>query len=187
MTEVKSASIMFKITTLLLIEKRAYTTSMSFFVSADVAPRSKTANAQMAGVLLAAALVVMVTAQLFSFEQFPAVIEDMWLPGVNDSLARVIAAVIVSAEVLALPFLLRLRTSPLMRTISMIMGWLVIVGWLGMLIWQNVTTNALTNNGLLGGTVMLHPGWWSVCFVLGLAILAGWSSWGLRPMARTPR
>jgi hypothetical protein len=178
---------MIKITTLLLLMDRAYTTSMSFFVSATAAPRSITANAQQIGLLLTGVLVVMVTAQLFSFEHFPAVIEDMWLPGVSDNIARVLAAVIVSMEVLSLPFLLRLQLSPAMRVLSMVLGWFVVAGWTFMLVWQNVTINGLTNNGLLGDTAALPVGWWSVCLMLGLAIAAGWASWGMWPLRRSGR
>lgn len=127
---------------------------------------------------------MMVTAQLFSFERFPAVIEDMWLPGVSDNATRVLAAVIVAMEVLALPFLLRLHLSPAMRVLSMVLGWLVVAGWVVVLVWQNVSINVLANNGLLGDTIALPVGWWSVCLLLGLGVAAAWASWGMWPLSR---
>ena len=131
---------------------------------------------------VAAVFVLLATAQLFSFEDFPQVIEDMWLPGVSTALATVLAALIVVAEVFAVPFLLRMRLSIAMRCVSMGLGWLVGVWWLGVLIWQNVSVGALINNGLLGSTLSLPVGWWSVALQCAVLVLIGWASWGLWPL-----
>lgn len=106
----------------------------------------------------------------------------MWLPGVNDPLAKLLAALVVTAEVFAVPFLLCMRLSPLMRVCSMVLGWLSIAWWLYVLVWENVTVTALGSNGLFGATLTLPLGWWSVCFMLGVGVLAGWASWGLWPL-----
>lgn len=168
-------------TTFLLACAEVYTTAMSFFVRATQARVPKTDNAGKVALLLAAILIILAVVQLFSFSKFSAVIDDMWLPGVNGAMPKVLAAFIVTAEVFAVPFLLRMRLSPLMRLASMVLGWLVVAWWLYVLTWQNVTATALANNGLFGATLGLPVGWWSVCFMLGVAVLAGWASWGLWP------
>lgn len=131
--------------------------------------------------MLAAGIIgAMAVAQLFTFENFPAVIASMWLPG-GETMARVSAAFIVIAEVLALPFLLGMRLSPLFRTVSMVLGWIVVVKWLFFAIWENIMVTSVTNNGMFGATVPLPVGWWNVFFSLGLVILIVWVSWGMWP------
>lgn len=132
--------------------------------------------------LFAAILVVLVVLQLFGFSKFAGVIDDMWLPGVNGASSKLMAALVVTMEVFAVPFLLRMRLSPAMRVVSMVFGWLSVAWWLYVLIWQNVTVTAISNTGLLGSALTVPTGWWSVCFMLGVAVLAAWASWGLWPL-----
>ena len=155
---------------------------MSFFVHATSARPPKTDTAGKVALLLAAILSILAIAQLFSFSKFSGAIYDMWLPGVDMVLAKLLAALVVIGEVFAVPFLLRMHLSPLMRLVSMVLGWLSIAWWLYVLVWENVTPMALANNGLFGGTIALPVGWWSVCFMLGVAVLAAWASWGLWPL-----
>lgn len=130
--------------------------------------------------LAAGIIAVMAVAQLFTFENFPAVIASIWLPG-GEVMARVIAAFIVIAEILALPFLLSMRLSPLFRVVSMVLGWIIVLKWLFFAIWENVMLATLTNTGMFGATVPLPVGWWSVFFSLALGILIVWASWGMWP------
>lgn len=155
---------------------------MSFTVQATNAKAPKTTNAGKVALLLAAILIILAIAQLFSFSKFSTAIDDMWLPGVSGPMAKLLAALVVTSEVFSVPFLLRMRLSPLMRLVSMLLGWLSVAWWLYVLVWQNVTTTALASNGLFGGTIALPVGWWSVCFMLGVAVLAAWASWGLWPL-----
>jgi hypothetical protein len=154
---------------------------MSFFVQATQASRPKTKNIRTISLVFAGVLIVMAIAQLFTFEKFPSVVADLWLPG-DSSSASVYSAVIVTLEVLALPFLLSMRLSPAMRLVSMVAGWTSVLIWLGISLWENLTTNVVSNSGLLGDTVTLPIGWWSVLVCLALAVLAGWSSWGMWPL-----
>jgi hypothetical protein len=158
-----------------------YTTSMSIFVQATKAAQPQTKNAQTIGLVVAGVFIVMTVSQLFTFEKFPAVVANMWLPG-GDQWAPVRAALIVTFEVLAVPFLLRMQLSPLMRVCSMVLGWFVIAGWLFATLWENLSGNVISNNGLLGATVHLPNGWWSVLFVIALGVLTGWASWGMWPL-----
>jgi hypothetical protein len=157
---------------------------MSFFVSPTSAPPAKTPLAERVAVAVAGLFVVLAVGQLFEFENFPTTLYDMWLPGVSQGLAALVAALVVTFEILAIPFLLRMRLSPLMRVVSMVASWLVGLWWLVVLTWQNLNPSALTNNGLLGSVAELPVGWWSVTLMLAVGVLIAWASWGLWPFGR---
>lgn len=168
-------------TTLLRFLVVAYTTGMNIFakVTQPISPRSK--DIQKLSFAFAAILIIMAVAQLFTFEKFAGVFAAMWLPG-SDTAAPIYAAVITVLEVMALPFLLLMSISPLMRVASMVSGWLVVAFWFSVMLWQNLTINVIGNNGLLGATVHLPVGWWSVLACIALGALAGWVSWGSWPL-----
>jgi hypothetical protein len=153
---------------------------MSFFVSATPAPQPKTTNIRAISLLSAAVITVMVVAQLFSFEDFPAVIASLWLPG-GEVMAHIFSAVLVVCEVFMLPFLLSLPLSQLFRVVSMVLGWTAALLWLFLALWENITTYTIPNSGILGATVPLPVGWWSVFYALALASLVAWVSWGMWP------
>lgn len=133
---------------------------------------------QMIALGYAGILTVMATLQLFEFEEFMPLVESFWLPG-GVVIAALIASLIVACEVLALPFLLRMSLSPLMRYVSMVCGLLVPAGWLTIAIWLNVTHNVVDNIGFLGTKVTLPVGWWAVYMTLALLVAAIWSAWGM--------
>jgi len=149
------------------------------FVSAIEASPPKTKNTRTISLLFAGSLVVLLVSQLFSFEDWPAAILQLGLPG-GETMARTIAALMVTFELLALPFLLAMRLSPAFRIVSMVCGWLVAVKWFSLTLWEVIVahTNASI---LLGTTVPLPVGWWNVCIALALCVLAAWASWGMWP------
>jgi len=156
----------------------AYTTGMSFFVQPTLALPPKTKNTTKVSLFLVALFTLMAVAQLFSFEKFPDVF-GLTLPG-REASAHVYAALIVTLEVAAVPFLLSMRLSFAMRVVSMLAGWCVVTAWFIVTLWENIT-HAIPNTGLLGATASLPIGWWSVLFCMGLGILVVWTSWGLWP------
>ncbi|MFZ2125182.1 MAG: hypothetical protein WA087_03200 [Candidatus Saccharimonadales bacterium] len=158
---------------------------MKFFVEAVPARTPKTREVKQVAYLYAAILVVFVLAQLFTFDDFLRLVTSFYIPG-GKAASYFLASLIVSAEVLALPFLLGMSASPLMRIISMVLGWIVPAIWIFFAVWLNVTINAVLNIGYLGTVVNLMPGWWAVCFGVAMAILAAWASWGMWPFD-TPR
>lgn len=162
----------------------AYTTGMSFFVESTAAMKPKTKNIRPISIGLAAVFALMAVAQLFTFETFPRVLADMWLPGGAD-IAPVRAAVIVTLEVAALPFLLGMRLSPAMRVVSMVAGWLVVAAWFAASLWTNLSPHVIASSGLLGDTITVPVGWWSVLLCVSLGILAGWAAWGMWPFTPT--
>lgn len=159
---------------------------MSIFVSPTPAPKSRTKDIQKIALLYAGILVVMVVAQLFSFEEFLAVVASFGYPG-GESVAYLLAAFLVSAEVFALPFLLRMSLSTAFRWVSMVSGWLVATIWLVTSAWI-VQTNAVVESiGFLGATIPITPGWWAVFMSLSFGILATWASWGMWPGKKQQR
>jgi len=114
--------------------------------------------------------------QLFAFEAYPDVIESYDIPLVSDA-SLFIAAVIVSLEVLAIPFLLWIKLSPLMRIISFVSGWAVLLYWLGIGLWQSITDVTIGNAGLFGAKILLPQGWWLVSYSAVLLILMAYVSW----------
>lgn len=164
-----------------------YTGSMRFkFAAAEPAGKPKSDNVPKIARLLAAALLVMALLQLFGFEKFVPLIEGFGLPG-GDGTAALVAGLLVVTEVFALPFLLRMRLSPLMRLLSMMCGWLAVVGWLKLVVWVNIVKPETDNLGLLGASVDLPSGWWALFFIIALGILAAWASWGMWPLKKSLR
>jgi hypothetical protein len=153
---------------------------MSFFVHATEAKQVKSKNAQIAGIVVVAFLIIMVVAQLFTYEKFADVIRGLQLP-IADELAPVVAALIVTLEVAMLPFLLRMRLSPLARIVSMVAGWAVLLFWLVLSFWVTVTFNIAPNSGVLGDTIALPAGAWMLTFFMALSVLDGWASYVLWP------
>jgi hypothetical protein len=153
---------------------------MSFFVLLTDPPRPKTKNIRSVSILLAAVFVIMVVAQLFTYEDFPTAL-SLVIPSLSGGLMYVAAAGIVIAEVFALPFLLSMRLSRGMRILSMMLGWLVIAKWLAFTILAALEG---VEPALLGATIGLPEGWWAVFVVLSLGILTAWTSWGMWPFER---
>ena len=153
---------------------------MSFFAKATPPPQPKTKNIVGVSYLATGFVTVMVVAQLFTFENFPALITSLWLPG-GEATAKILAAVIVSLEVLALPFLLCMTLSPLFRVVSMVFGWLVAAIWIFLSLWENLMVNSISASGIFGTTIPLPVGWWNVLLSVALGILIAWACWGMWP------
>lgn len=155
----------------MVIRDKSYTESMNLFNKA-----TKIAY------IYAALLIIFAVSQLFNFNEFLTLLESFLLPG-GAPVAHLLGGIIVISEVFALPFLLGMRLSPIMRIISTILGWLTALIWLKLAFWLNLTINTISNMGFLGTTVHLTPGWWAVFFSLSLCLLAAWAGWGLWPFA----
>lgn len=159
---------------------------MNIFVKTTPAKEPKTGESKKIAYAYAVVLVILALAQLFTFDKFLVLVEGFGLPGGVVS-AHLFVSLVVISEVFALPFLLRLNLSPLMRFVSMVFGWLVPLAWLKIALWLILTTNSVANIGLLGTAVVLVPGWWAVFVSLAIGLLAAWASWGLWPVGHTPK
>ena len=153
---------------------------MSIFVSTTPAPIPKSKDVKRISLFFAGVLVVMAVAQLFTFEEFLVLVEGFGLPG-GAVFAHLFTAILITAEVFALPFLLRMSLSPLFRWVSMISGWIVALLWIFITFWLAVNPGYVTNVGFLGTIAEMMPGWWAVFMSIALGILATWASWGMWP------
>jgi len=158
---------------------------MSFFVQPTDAPTPKTPNVRIVSLLLAAILMIMVVAQLFSFEDYSDVLVSSLR--LLEAPALIMSAIIVILEIAALPFLFSMRLSALGRLVSMLSGWLVVSGWFLITIYTNVTMGSVSNSGVLGATIPIPSGWWTAFFFAGVMVLMIWSSWRMWPFVRNAK
>lgn len=140
------------------------------------APKSHTMNARIVSSVCAGVLIILAVAQLVTFDKFIELLDSFWLPGVDGAL---LGAIIVSLEVLALPYLLHMALSGAARVVSMVSGWLVAIVWLSLGIYLLNTTHALHSAGLLGTIIATPPGLWLPVFASGLLALVITSDWML--------
>lgn len=168
------------------IQRKFYTVCMNIFVKATLAKKPRTKESEQIAYAYAAVLVALVLCQLFTFDGFLSLLSGFDLPG-GEVAARLTGSIIVVIEVFALPFLLGMNLSPLMRIISMVLGWLVPLAWLKLSFWLIITSSAASNIGFLGTLVRVTPGWWAVFVCLALGIMAAWASWGMWPIERRKR
>lgn len=158
---------------------------MKFFVLASDAPTAKSKESVKVALIVAGIFVVLAVAQLFTFEKFAPLITSYGIYG-GEPVTQLIGSVIVVLEVAALPFLLRMRLGLLSRFVSMVSGWLAAASLFTAQLLLNGYVPESTNSGLLGATVDIPLGWWSVALTAGLGVLIAWASWGLWPR-RTAR
>lgn len=130
-------------------------------------------------------IVVMVVAQLFTFEAFLELFASFEFPG-GRTTGYVLASVLVAAQVFALPFLLRMAMSPAFRMFSLLSAGLVADIWLFTTLWLAIVQPAVTNVGFLGTVVETMPGWWAVFIALAFGVLATWAAWGMWPGGTKP-
>jgi predicted lysophospholipase L1 biosynthesis ABC-type transport system permease subunit len=156
---------------------------MSILPKASPALPAKSKESQQIALFYAVVLVGMAVAQLFSFEDFIKLVPAFNLP-LGGLWPYAVAPLLVTAEVFALPFLLRMALSPAFRVVSMGMGWIVAGGWFLVSLWIVSTSQPVDTIGFFGTTVNLMPGWWAVYLSVAMGILAAWASWGLWPIKR---
>lgn len=117
-------------------------------------------NVQYAAVIMALWTILVLLAQLFTFEKFPAVLRVL---GLGDGVLAAICIVLV--EFASLPFLLSMpHIGRAARRLSMVCVLLAPVGWL---LLNSFTLVAQTRSGLFGSTI-------SVSSAVGLVLSAAW-------------
>jgi hypothetical protein len=158
---------------------------MKLLTKTTPAKHPKTKESGQIAYMYAIILVIFVVAQLFTFDKFQILLEDFSLPG-GVAVSYLFSGLLVACAVFALPFLLRFKTSPLMRVVSMVCGWLVPLMWLFLTFWLVFSSNTVTNVGFLGTAITLIPGWWAIFVSIAIGILAAWSTWGLWPLSSHP-
>ena len=165
--------------------RECYTLSMSIFVKAVAAPEPKTKDAKTIATAYAVVLVVLAVAQLFTFDDFLKLFVSFELPGVTSP--HLLAALIVAAEVFALPFLLRVALSPAFRFFSMLLGWFVAGAWVFVAASLMASHSPINNIGFLGTAVEILPSWWALFIGVVLGLFAAWASWGMWPLRHSSK
>lgn len=142
------------------------------FATATLPPKLKNKNAQWFAWLLAGIFLLLSLVQLVRFEKFITLIED-YLPDGGVAAGQVIAALLVVFEVFALPFLLRMKLSPLMRIFSMVCGWLASLLLLGLVILMSSSQLTISDSGTFGLIANIASSEWAIWFASGTITLTG--------------
>lgn len=150
-------------------------------IKATEALKPRSESAKIAAWVYVAILVVMALGQLYAFEDFIPLIAEYELPG-GDTMATFVAASLVVTEIFALPFLLRMYISPLMRWLSLVCSGVVAIIWTTLSLLAYFSTIVITNSGLLGTKVSVPPGIVSIGLSGMLLVLAVYCAWGLWPV-----
>ncbi len=102
--------------------------------------------------MVAGLLILMLLAQLFGYESFASILAIL-MPFNDQQLTDILAAKVVIAELLALPYLLGMPLSRLMRGFSLLLGTGVVLFWL-----FTSLTSAHAGNAALFSDTLLIPG-----------------------------
>ncbi|MDX2775808.1 hypothetical protein PV379_00355 [Streptomyces caniscabiei] len=153
------------------------------FAKTTPAPTPKTKNIRGISILTAVFFVLLAVSQLFTFERFADVLQLQYA-GLGVA-APVLAACIVTLEVAALPFLLAMPLSAAARVLSMAAAWGVVLIWC--VLSMATLIEGSDGTALLGATLDVPGGWWTVCFTFGLGVLVAWATWGMWPLSARRR
>lgn len=133
-------------------------------------PKSTVTNATLTLSLLAVGvLIVMATLQLITFEKFIPIMQNYEVPG-GPVAGKILAAIIVILEVAALPFLLRMKVSPLFRLCSALSLFFIGTIWIGIASWALFHQSPLIGSGIIGSLFKSLPAEMGV--VIGVFLLA---------------
>ena len=128
----------------------------------------------------AAILVAMAVLQLYAFEDFIPLIQSYDLPG-GDGTAALVASLIVVFEVFALPFLLRMPLSVLMRWFSLVCALAAASTWLKLSLYAAISQVGTIPSGIFGSKIDIDTGIPLLAISTGMVILAVVSVYGLWP------
>jgi hypothetical protein len=125
------------------------------------------------GLGLAVLYVFFAVGQLISFEKLSGILTILWPIDLAD-VVKLGSALLVVAEVFAIPYLLGMQLSTAMRMLSAFFAhaiglYIVYVGIL-----TGDSSNALINTGLGGSYVIIPGGWWLIWFGIGINVLLVW-------------
>lgn len=116
--------------------------------------------------------------QLIAFEKLPLIVSSVW--GFTDSeLGAVVAALVVTAQVLGIPYLLNMQLSAAMRVVSAIAAFAAAGYWFWLGLHTSMELVLVSNSGLGGVYASIPGGSWLLWFGLGMTLLVGWYSYGL--------
>ena len=144
------------------------------------APKPRSVIARNTAWVYAGVLTVMAVGQLFAFEKFIPFMTDADAIGFQVT-TPIVLFVLVIAEVFALPFLLRMNLSPLMRWCSLVCSLFVPVVWFVISARIFVTFMFSPAQGWIFGTAVPIPIAYQTVFALVLLCVAIYVTYGLWP------
>ncbi len=124
--------------------------------------------------LTASVLTMMAVTQLVDLQSFVEVFANYSLPR-SEASPQITASILAITEVFALPFLLRMRLSYLMRWFSLLCGWAAVLLWACLTFYAFEKGLDLSNTGYFG-FVPWPMGVFSILFVITLVFLMAFSS-----------
>ena len=157
---------------------------MSIFVTTTPAPKPRTINSLKVSILYAIILTAAAVIMLFNFEDLLVYIQSVNLP-FSEGGDYAFLPLMVTAEVFALPFLLRMDLSPAFRYVSMFLGLLSAALWIFLASWVVLSGQSDSSVNYSNNLISFLPGFYAIFITLALGILAIWSAWGLWPGKRT--
>jgi hypothetical protein len=152
-------------------------------VTAHHAKKPSQLSVVAASLYLALFFTVSALTQLYGFDSYPNVIASYDMPLLSD-VNLLAAALLVCLEVFAIPWLLWMNLSYLMRIVSLVSAWLALLCWFIIGVWQSLVGFYIPNAGLFGAKIMLPQGWWLVSYSVVLLILLGYVTWKSAPFTR---
>jgi signal peptidase I len=137
-------------------------------------PKLRTKQGPVLGWIAAGILIIFALVHLFRIDTF--VPELSLALGSNQTLTLWVASILVSMEVFALPFLMRMRLSPLAQYVSGAFAALVPLVWLLISIW---TFGLNTSTAQLGEFVSLPSSWVLILANLAWLVFSYYAIWAL--------
>ena len=128
---------------------------------------------------LALLIIVMVVSQLMTIEKFLPIMQNYQLPG-GSPIAKITVFLLVTAGIFGLPFLTRMRLSPLFRICSAALLNIYALAWVKLGLWVMMTNPPLIGTGLLGGLAKSIPEAIIIPFSLVLLTATLSATWLLR-------
>lgn len=153
---------------------------MMKFAQITAAPEPRTKDSKKVAIFFAGVITVMLVAQLFTFEDVLVLFGDTF----GQTQGQIIAALIVTIELFALPFLLRMQVSKAFRWVSLVCAGLVGVLWVVIAGWTVSMQPGAPSVGFLGSFDPLGAGLWAVFVAFALTVLGAWSIYGLWPLQK---
>ncbi len=125
----------------------------------------------------------MVVGQLFTLEEFMPIADSFALPGISGGLFAFLSTILA---IFSLPFLLRMDLSVAFRWLSAgcLAGFVSLWAYASVFV-MFVRNGHVDSLGFVGGIGSVAPGTLAIGFVFVLAVMAGWSIWGLWPARRS--
>ena len=115
------------------------------------------------GMVLGLVVLVMAVSQLFEFEGLASIFTAFWATTTHDG--TLIAALVVTAEVFSLPFLLGMRLSVAMRLLSALLLLCVSAYWAAAAVVGALVVSGI-ESGLFGGALVVETGFWFQLFAV---------------------